>query len=268
MSIIVSKPASGFGWTQEKCGLVLRCSSLSKISSHFITTRGCSVGGVTADRTWATIAKSIGISSERLIRVRQEHGREVVIIRRSRAHSVMSYRTIGADAIVTDDPTIALGVRVADCVPILLCDPNTRTVGIVHAGWRGTAAGIASEVVCAMRDEFCVKPREIIAAIGPSIGPCCYEVGEEVYRTFMSAGHTRATLEKWFSRGKDTRCHLDLWQANRDQLMSSGLPDDRINTAALCTSERTDLFYSHRRESNTDERFSAVIRVCSKNDDA
>ena len=85
----MSKPASGFGWTQEKCGLVLRCSSLSKISSHFVTTRGCSVGGVTADRTWATIAKSIGISSERLIRVRQEHGREVVIIRRSRAHSAM-----------------------------------------------------------------------------------------------------------------------------------------------------------------------------------
>ncbi len=264
---IVSKHGQGFGWTQEPCGLVLRCSSLSKISSHFFTKRGCSVGGATTDRAWATIAKSLGLSSQSLIRVRQEHGRDVVIIRRSRAHSIMSYRTIGADAIVTDDPMIALGIRVADCVPILLCDPITRTVGIAHAGWRGTAAGIANEVVCAMRDEFCVKPRDMIAAIGPSIGPCCYEVGEEVHKKFILAGHTKAALEKWFSQKRDSRCHLDLWQANRDQLMFSGMSDDRIHTAGLCTSERTDLFYSHRQESNTAERFAAVIRVCSKNDD-
>jgi len=268
VGIIVSKLGHGFCWTQEQCGLVLRCSSLSKISSHFVTTRGRSVGGATADRAWATIAKSIGLRSQRLIRVRQEHGRNIVVIRRSRSHSIMPYGTIGADAIVTDDPMIALGVRVADCVPILLCDPSTRTVGIVHAGWRGTSAGIAREVVCSMRDEFCVKPHEIIAVIGPSIGPCCYEVGEEVYKIFISAGYTKATLEKWFSWGKGTRCRLDLWRANRDQLVSLGVSDDRIHIAGLCTSERIDLFYSHRREGNADERFAAVIRVRSKNDGA
>ena len=87
-------------------------------------------------------------------------------------------------------------------------------------------------------------------------------------KKFILAGHTKTALKKWFSQKSDSRCHLDLWQANRNQLMSSGMSDDRIHTAGLCTSERTDLFYSHRQESNTAERFAAVIRVCSKNDDA
>ncbi len=161
---------------------------------------------------------------------------------------------------VTDDPTIALGIRVADCVPIVLSDPRTRTVGIAHAGWRGTAAGVAREVVRAMRDDFGVRPDEVIAAIGPSIGPCCYEVGEGVRAAFASAGY-RTEVERWFKTHPGVRLHLDLWRANREQLVSAGLLDGRIHTAALCTATRLDLFYSHRRERTGAGRLAAVVRV-------
>ena len=170
------------------------------------------------------------------------------------------------DALVTDINDVPLVVLIADCAVVALFDPVNRAVGLAHAGWRGTVAGIAAGTVRKMEDEFGSRPADIVAGIGPSIGPCCFEVGDEVAERFEDV-----FPDSW-KRVVDVRggrAHVNLWEANRLQLSGAGLRDGNIETADLCTSCRTDLFYSHRKEASTSEngrsgRFAGVILLNEK----
>ncbi|MDO9066744.1 MAG: peptidoglycan editing factor PgeF, partial [Chloroflexota bacterium] len=152
-----------------------------------------------------------------------------------------------------------LAMRFADCVPVLLCDPIHEAVGLAHAGWRGSAAGIASRTVRAMAQAFGTRPPDLLAGIGPSIGRCCYEVGHPVIQ------HFSAHFPWWREvvAGHTGRLHLDLWEANRRQLLDAGLPAEQIAVAGICTACHTEDFYSHRREHGQEAgatgRFTAVI---------
>jgi YfiH family protein len=138
------------------------------------------------------------------------------------------------DALADATPGNAVAVKTADCIPILLADVRLRAVAAVHAGWRGTADGIAGTAIDAMRQWFGTAPEDLRAAIGPGIGECCYEVGPEVAARLgvVSRGHVR----------------VDLAEANRRQLEAAGVPADRIYTAGLCTMCKPEDFYSFRRE--------------------
>jgi YfiH family protein len=160
-------------------------------------------------------------------RLGQVHGERVVVVDRPGF-------VPDCDAAVTAVPGLFLSVRVADCVPVLVA--GSRAIGVAHAGWRGTAAGIAGCMaarVAALSEE---GPAGLAAFIGPSIGPCCYDVGEVVARRFDPS-----TV-----RADRTGLHLDLWRANREQLLAAGLPPDRIIDSALCTRCHQHLFHSHR----------------------
>lgn len=148
------------------------------------------------------------------------------------------------DGLVTAAPGLALSIRTADCYPILLADPRTRSVAAVHAGWRGTAAGIVREALSLMRELYGVEPRGVVAAIGPGIGGCCYEVGEEVARRF----------------GLDRAGRVDLASANRQTLIDAGVPAPQIESLALCTF-CDSRFYSFRREKDKAGRMISFIRV-------
>ena len=187
------------------------------------------------------------------------------------------------DALVTDEPGIFLSVRTADCVPLLLVDPARHAIAAVHAGWRGSLQRIAEKTVGEMRRAFHTQPEELLAAIGPSIRACCYEVGQEVVEAFQGRftrceGYfresplgvaSRAPALKQSPLSPSTKppghapegvagAHLDLVAVTRDQLRNAGLRSANIEVADFCTACRTDLFFSHRKEGKTG-RMMAVI---------
>lgn len=159
-----------------------------------------------------------------------------------------------ADAVVSDAPGEWIGIRTADCVPVLLADPVHQCVAAVHAGWRGTVASITAKTVVQMREEFGTDPENLIAAIGPCIGSCCFEVGPEVAAEFGTLFPEKVILT-----------HFDLAEANRRQLTQAGVPSGQIDQARMCTACSREQFESFRRDREHAGRMvSSIRRVGSK----
>jgi polyphenol oxidase len=183
------------------------------------------------------------------------------------------------DAAITKEPGLLLGTSTADCVPILLVDPRQRAVGAIHAGWRGTLARIMQKTVGRMQLEFGSKPGNLLAAIGPCIGGCCYEVSADFVTKFAAQF---ADADEYFDEARTgeepnplqwmnmcppghqppaKNVHLDLRKANQSQLMAAGLQEANIFVSDLCTGCRTDLFFSYRKEGAVSGRMLSVIGV-------
>ncbi|HLP18345.1 MAG TPA: peptidoglycan editing factor PgeF [Bacteroidota bacterium] len=154
------------------------------------------------------------------------------------------------DALITKMPNVFIGITVADCVPILMYDPTTQTVGGIHAGWRGTASKIVKKTIAKLLVQCEVKPSNLRVFIGPAAGRCCYEVGSEVAGQFP---------ESVVDRKEDGRAMLDVKEANRIQLLECGVPDAQIEVSPLCTITERGLFHSYRREGEHSGRMMAVI---------
>ena len=164
------------------------------------------------------------------------------------------------DALITNKKGICIGVLTADCVPILLYDPVKSVIAAIHAGWRGTVAGIVNRVINRMVDSFQVHPSDIIAAIGPSISGTNYQVGPEVVDQFRSAFAMDDQLI--FSHfTADGRANLDLWACNRQILLNCGVPGDHIEIAGICTFGQNDHFFSARKEGFSTGRFASCIMM-------
>ncbi|MBZ5510342.1 MAG: peptidoglycan editing factor PgeF [Acidobacteriia bacterium] len=211
------------------------------------------------------------------------------MIRMRQVHSSVIHRVdelpaqpLQGDGLVTNRPGIVLAVRVADCLPVLMADPVRRAVGAFHAGWRGTLARVVEKGVGEFRRQFGSDPADMKAAIGPGIHRCCYEVSEELRDKFESQfEYVRDLFEEVFSsdpvrrkypllfmnmrapgHGEPPRTpHLDLVEANRRQLLAAGVRQENIWTSDLCTSCRTDLLFSHRREKGVTGRMVGAIAI-------
>lgn len=210
---------------------------------------------------WRSVAQGIGVPLDRLLLIRQVHRADVAVARAGRSGP---WQRPEADVIVSDDPAGAIGVRVADCAPVLLADRRLGVAGAAHAGWRGTVQRAAAAAVAAMTAEFGSRPSDLIAAIGPCLGPCCGEVGHEVVEAFRAGGHDERMLARWFAEGPAGRPHLDLWRANRDQLESAGLGPANIHVAALCTKTHAVHLHSYRVDKEKAGRMAAVIRPAAQ----
>jgi polyphenol oxidase len=162
------------------------------------------------------------------------------------------------DALVSNTPNILLAVKTADCVPILIGDPRTRAFAAVHAGWRGTSASIVLRAIEQLKQNYGAHAADLCAAIGPAANACCYEVGSEVIDIFKERF---SEADKLFAPTRDGHARIDLQQANRDQLVSAGVSPDRIYVAPLCTMDRTDLFFSYRREKIVYGRVGRLMSV-------
>ncbi|MCU1261317.1 MAG: hypothetical protein JWO80_4202 [Bryobacterales bacterium] len=160
------------------------------------------------------------------------------------------------DALITNSPGVVLGVKTADCVPLLMADIHHRAVAAVHAGWRGAALGIAPAVIAAMKEAFGTLPEDLRVAIGPAIGPCCFEVGPEVAREF-EAYEQHATKND----GLPYKVYLDLAGINREQLERAGVPGDQIEESGLCTFCSPGEFFSFRRDREEAGRMFSVIGI-------
>ena len=169
------------------------------------------------------------------------------------------------DGLITDDPSVTLVTYYADCTPLFFVDPAHRAVGLGHSGWRGTAAGMGACMVRRMEEEFGSRPEEIIAAIGPSIGACCYEVDETVYEGF--APLETLGLSNFFFRAGDGKYRLDLWEANRRILLAAGVLPEHISTARLCTRCNDSLLWSHRATGGKRGGLAAFLAVTPRGED-
>ncbi len=159
------------------------------------------------------------------------------------------------DALITDWTSVAIGVKVADCVPILVCDPVRRAIAAVHAGWRGTAAGVLPLTLKAMMRHYHSNAADLRLAIGPAIGPCCYEVGNDVIDALL--GYDPGAAECVRAHGR--RRLVDLIEINRRQARAAGVPSPHIRSADLCTVCHPRLFWSYRRERSAAGRMLALI---------
>lgn len=286
-----------FRWTEESWGAALRCRPLDRLARHLFSTRQlqlsspATVPPEAGDAAWRALAVAMDVEEGFLRRVRQVHGNRVFVVRgagvageagRAGWTGGEDGRLVEADAIVSDDPAVAIAVVAADCVPLLRADRRTGAVGAVHAGWRGTAARVAPAAVEALRREFGGAPEDLVAAIGPSIGGCCYEVGSELVDAFTAAGHERSLIDRWFHAPPPPRGRwpappalsavegsavegpglwLDVAGANRDQLILSGVPEGAIHIAGLCTAMHLELLTSYRVEKEGAGRIAGVIRA-------
>jgi YfiH family protein len=169
--------------------------------------------------------------------------------------------TIYCDAVISGVAGVLAGIKTADCVPILLGDPKTGSFAAVHAGWRGTLAGVLGQAVETLTTRCGAKPEDLRVAIGASAGPCCYEVGSEVIDAFSTQFLDGAKL---FTPTREGHATVDLLQANRDQLTGVGVEVDRIHTVPLCTMCRTDLFFSYRREKSLHGKVGRLMAVIGK----
>jgi YfiH family protein len=184
--------------------------------------------------------------------LRQVHGADVLTVQAAGLAGK-------GDIVVTDRPGLPVAIFTADCVPLVLYDPVGRRVALAHAGWRGTASSAARAAVAALVDAGGAR-ETLVGAIGPSIGPCCYEVDEPVKERFDAAFPGR--WPTWATEATPGKWMLDLWRANLDQLAMAGVEPARIDSAKLCTACREDLFFSYRR-GRGEGRLVAVAAVPS-----
>jgi hypothetical protein len=278
----MSLPAvsESFEWTEASWGAALRCVPLAAIASHVFTTRQLELSSA-VDRARLAAA----VDAEDVAMAKQVHGREVVVVREDHVPPAVAPE---ADVFVSSSARTAIAVRVADCVPLLMADRRRGVVAAVHAGWRGTAARAAVAAVDALEHQFGTRPADLLVAIGPSIGACCYEVGAELVDAFAAAGHERHLIDRWFlapaaprgsrerpasaegfgearrralgARGRP-KLRLDMAGANRDQLLVAGVPDEQIHMSGLCTAMHLDVLTSFRAEKEKAGRIAGVIRA-------
>jgi YfiH family protein len=259
-----------FEWIAQPWGPALRCLPLAVLAPHLFTTRQLEL----SPPGLAELAGALGAAD--LVTLKQVHGKGVVVARRGRPvpgrMSDAPTRDIDGDVLVSDDPEVAIAVRAADCVPLLMADRERGVVAAVHAGWRGTAAGAAVAALEALGLEFGTRAADVVVAVGPSIGSCCYEVGSDLVDAFAAAGHERHLIQRWFAtpplpRGEFPtvaaraagKLRLDVAGANRDQLVLAGVDEASIHLSGLCTAEHLDVLTSYRVEKQSAGRLAGAI---------
>ena len=237
----------------------LKAPILEKISGvvHGFSTRRESISYVAIEKSGSqpdgereVFLAALGMAAWPMGRLRQVHSNRV----RHFDTSAFANESPEGDAAYTGLPGIALEVRTADCVPILIAERSARVVAMAHAGWRGTSGGVVRKVVNSIVSEFGVSAADLAVVMGPHIGVCCMEVGEEVFAGFDDPGVFERPPE-W------AKPHLNLAEANRRQLLAAGVRPQMIQTSLLCTRCRSDMFYSYRRDGADAGRMYAVIGI-------
>lgn len=232
--------------------------------THFITTKEGWVSGdkprFTGDQKsdYSDFRKELAVSgdwdADQFIFPRQTHSDRIAIVSTDDLNTIAD-----TDALITNDPNLFVCVQTADCVPILLFDPEKKVVAVIHAGWRGTVSKIAQKTVHQMIEKFGCQPSGIIAGIGPSIHMHAYEVGPEVVEAVEAAfSNSAALLKPSLNEG---HAYLDLWEANQTVLVEAGIQEENIEIMGLCSFEHADLFYSARREGSETGRMVSGIRL-------
>jgi YfiH family protein len=283
METIISEPElehAGFYWREHEGVRALVCAPLEDAGfANGFSTRG---GGVSSmPENSLNLAGFNEDAAENILENRrrflklfpgpwalagcwQVHGSDVRVVQTlSEAKPATDEHgdTVYCDAIVSDATGVLAGVKTADCVPLLMGDAKTGAFAAVHAGWRGTVAEVVNKAMSRMVSDYNTKPADVIVAIGPAAGACCYEVGSEVLDAF---GDRFAPSTSLFRATRTDHACVDLIKANRAQLTALGVSEEKIHSAPLCTMCRTDLFFSYRREKNLYGKVGRLMSVVGR----
>jgi hypothetical protein len=193
-------------------------------------------------QNWHRLAMAFAIPMDQFLTLNQVHGDNIFIIKPFGEY-YSSSEAMNYDAIVTSRTNLAICIKTADCVPVFIVDKAKKIIAVVHAGWRGTALEITAKVVRLLIEKYGSSPRDLLAAVGPSIGQCCFEVDSAAANSFFEHKNNEAFL---FPGARPNKWMLDLAEANRQQILNCGIPETNIDVSDLCTSCRQDLFFSHR----------------------
>lgn len=206
------------------------------------------------------LCTAIGVATEDIVLSRQEHHTHIRhVTAADRGKGVIRDRDYGdADGLLTDEAGLVLCTQYADCVPLLFADPVKRVVGTSHSGWKGTVAGIGRVTVERMVSDYGCRREDIVAAIGPSIGPCCFEVDEPVYHRFAAM---EVFDERCVRRRPGDKFLIDLWEVNRRLLLAAGVKEEHLSVTDLCTRCRPDVFWSHRATGGVRGSLAAFIAI-------
>ena len=236
-------------------GFTTKCGGFShgKIDGLNLGFR-CGDDAESVKKNYKAVSEDLQMPYDAIVTARQTHSANIrIVTKEDMGKGVIRDSDIAdTDGLITNCTDIPLVVFYADCVPVLLFDSRQRVVAAVHSGWRGTATGIVKNAVEIMNDRFGSAPHNIKAAIGPSIGPCCFEVGREVAECF----------DKDLVRPlKNEKYTVDLWNANRRMLMQSGVPAENIDVFEMCTVCNCDKLYSYRSHGEKTGRMGAFIML-------
>jgi YfiH family protein len=274
--MILPSANKAFEWVEILGRHALICRPMLEHAPHLFTTRRWHLGHADADPygqdAWRDVASAVEVDDRHLTRIRQVHGSGCLTARPG------GQLDDNGDVLVTDDRTLAIAIRAADCVPLLLVDRRLGAVSAVHAGWRGLSVRAPAAAVREMVTRYGTRPADLIAASGPSIGACCYEVGDEVRAAFEQSTFSAAERDRWFVQtaastpqnpsmagvtpnARPGRSYFDGWAAVRDQLRTAGVPGERIFVAELCTASHAGVLCSYRRDGRAAGRMAAAIRI-------
>jgi polyphenol oxidase len=218
------------------------------------------VGNVRSN--WKILSEATQIPLNSFVIAHQIHQGNVVVADQSTLRGAWANPDLeiqNTDAFITKEKNICLIVKAADCVPILIYDPELHVVAAIHAGWRGTVRSVTANTIATLINDFKCKPENLIIGIGPSIGSCCYETGAEVEEAVLKKW---GTSDKFLIKSKDTlKTHFDLWYANSYELLRMGVRTENIEIAGICTKCNSDIYFSSRATGGITGRFCAGIML-------
>lgn len=206
------------------------------------------------NKLFENISEILNITTDKIYSVKQVHGIDVKVINKQNRELVSEEEY---DGLITNKKDLVLCTYHADCVPVYFYDETKKVIGLVHGGWKGTLNNICKTMVLKMQEEYKSKLEDILVAIGPSIGPCCYEIQEDVSSLF----------EEKFLNSNDiitktkNKTYLNLWEANKQNLLNLGIKKENIILSEFCTSCNIDTLFSYRKESGTKNRMIAAITL-------
>ena len=276
--MILPQPGEFFEWRQTAFGPSLVCRPLEKVARHLFTTRPWALGAsaLANAAAWSELAAAMDTGSDSLIRLTQVHGQATLIAEFVNPDAVTNPPE--GDIVVSGVDTLAIAVQAADCVPLLIADHRLGVVAAAHAGWRGLAQGVPRHAVAGLVQAYGSRPEDLIAAIGPSVGSCCYEVGTDVIEAFVGGGFSSDQRRRWFSERptptlrnpsvsglppvpRAGHAYFDGWTCAREQLLEAGLLDTNVFGAELCTASHSTVLCSYRCDGRQSGRMAGVIRA-------
>lgn len=268
VQMILPRADAAFEWRETAVAPALVCVPMERVARHLFTTRGFLLGETRiGDAPWEQLAGVLGVPA--LVRLHQVHGRTVVHAGCAPAEPAPGDIVMAA----VDGPAVA--VQGADCVPLLIADIRLGVVAAAHAGWRGLAQGVPSETVAALVRTFGSNPHDLVAAIGPSVGACCYEVGPDVREAFEAGGFSSGQVQRWFHPAPVVmeanppmpglrppsagHAFFDGWACAGEQLTDAGVPADQVLCARVCTASHPEVLCSYRRDRTYAGRIAGAI---------